>query len=542
MKRKKIVISISLIFVLIMIIIVFAFQFFQPQTKTIKVFTGFFNANTTPISKNNSMQNIIAEKIGAKCEETWIKADDDVESIIEDMILSENYPDFISAGIYHNMLVDAKAYIALDDYIDKYPNIKNYFTPQEWEKIRDDDGHIYIIPSFSKCNMYDTNTIHNDEAFWIQVKVLQWAGYPKVTTLDEYFDLIERYLEANPIGENGNPNIGYEIPTDPSIFFCLENPPQFLDGYPNDGSCMVDVETLTAMDYSTTNTAKRWFKKLNEEYKKGVVDPECFVMNKQQYYDKLSQGNVLGMVDQFWNFSDAVSKLPDECTYVPLGIVIDEGIEEHYHSQVAFDTSQGIGISVNCNDVESALQFINDLLSPEILNLRFWGLEGIDYSVDSEGMFYLTDEQYQRYNDTNVKINERCEYGYFPCYKGMNLDGINAYCPRYQPSEFYKQSSDIIKECFDAYGVKTFVELLNPAKGNQPWYPMWSYTNTFTDDTDYGKAKKDMDRVKQEYLPKVVMNSDFESAWNEFLEVYNRECDVEAYLNELTNEIRRSVQ
>lgn len=46
-------------------------------------------------------------------------------------------------------LYDAGALVALDDYIDKYPNIKNYFTEQEWDQLRQDDGHIYWIPQFS---------------------------------------------------------------------------------------------------------------------------------------------------------------------------------------------------------------------------------------------------------------------------------------------------------------------------------------------------------------------------------------------------------
>ena len=55
----------------------------------------------------------------------------------------------------------------------------------------------------------------------------------------------------------------------------------FLDGYPNDGSCMVDPETQKVMDYNTTDTAKAYFGKLNEEYKKGIVDPfEKIQLNK----------------------------------------------------------------------------------------------------------------------------------------------------------------------------------------------------------------------------------------------------------------------
>lgn len=512
----------------------------SPQSNEIRVYSSFFSAHSSDISDNNKIQQLIAEKIGAMCDETWLAENETAETVISNMIMSGDYPDFIypDASDYQKLL-NAGAFIPIDEYWDDYPNIKNYFSENEWNRIRESDGHIYKIPSFSKCYMYDTSTVHNDEAFWVQVKVLQWAGYPKITTLDDYFNLLEDYIKANPVGENGQPNIAYEILADESIFFCLDNPPQFLDGYPNDGACIVDAESLTAVDYNTTPTAKKWFKKLNEEYKKGIIDPECFLLTPTQYYEKIKSGNVLGMVDQYWNFRESESQLPDECKYVPLGVVIEEGVEEHYHSQIAFDPSSGLGISIDCNDVDGALKFINDLLDPEILNLRFWGIEGVDYSVGDDGIFYLTDEQNEKNHDAQYSADNRCLYKYFPYYWGMNQDGINAYCPSCQPSEFYKTRSDIIKECFTAYGVQTYVELLNPAGENAPWYPMWSYTSTFTNDTPYGKAKSDMDQVKFEYMPKVVMSDDFESAWDEYMTAYSKNCDVQVYLDALTDEIRR---
>lgn len=512
----------------------------QKDKDEIRVYSSFFNAQIDSISPDNDIQQMIADKIGAKCIETWLQDGEDAEEIVSDMIMSNEYPDFIyPTADGCQKLIQANALIPIDEYWDDYPNLKNYFTEDEWNRIRADDGHVYYVPSFSKCYMYDTNTIHNDEAFWIQVKVLKWAGYPKITTLDEYFDLLERYVEANPTADDGSANIAYEILADKSIFFCLDNPPQFLDGYPNDGACIVDTETLTAIDYNTTPTAEKWFRKLNEEYHKGIIDPECFVLTPEQYYNKIKTGNVLGMVDQFWNFRRATKELPDECQYVPIGVVIEEGIEEHYHSQVALDTSQGVGVTISCDDIDGALKFMNDLLDPEILNLRFWGVEGVDYEVNEDGLFYLNDEQNSHRNDKEYETSHRCLYSYFPYYWGMNQDGINAYTSSYQPDEFYKGLSDIMKECFDAYGVKTYVELLNQAGENPSWYPMWSYTGTFTSDTPYGKAKENMDEVKYEYLPAVVMSDDFDSAWAEYIRVYNERCDVDAYLDALTKEIRR---
>ena len=99
-----------------------------------------------------------------------------------------------------------------------------------------------------------------------------------------------------------------------------------------------------------------------------------------------------------------------------------------------------------------------------------------------------------------------------------------------------------MQECLSAYNAQTYVELLNKSKQNDPWYPMWSYANTFTDETDYGMAKTAMTNIKHEYLPRVVMSDDFEAAWNEYMSVYEKESNYQAYYDELQNYVDRSLK
>ena len=55
------------------------------------------------------------------------------------------------------------------------------------------------------------------------------------------------------------------------------------------------------MDYNVTDTAKRYFGKLNEEFRKGIMDPGAFNCQPMiNIWIKLSTGAVLGMVDQWW--------------------------------------------------------------------------------------------------------------------------------------------------------------------------------------------------------------------------------------------------
>ena len=399
----------------------------------VKNFTAFFATPGTEINDDNEIQNLIAQKTGVKVKETWLTGQTAQEAV-GTLIAGGEYPDFIDGGDGTQQLYQAGALVALDDYIDKYPNIKNYFTAEEWDKLRQDDGHIYWIPEFSNINGEEKTCTHNDEAFWIQTRVLKWANYPKIKTMDQYFDLLEKYNAANPAMEDGTKNIPYTILCDDWRYFCLENAPQFLDGYPNDGSVIVnadDPKNPKIVDYNTTATAKKYFQKLNEEYKKGIVDSESFTQTYDEYIAKLSTGRVLGMIDQWWDFAynvnDALKQAgldKQGCDYVPLPITIDESVQNRWHcSGGAFNNGAGLSITTSCKDVDGALQFINDLLDQDNHNLRFWGVEGKDYEVDKDGMFYRTPEERTNCSDTAYKASHLCTYSYFPQYNGTSKDG-----------------------------------------------------------------------------------------------------------------------
>ena len=514
----------------------------------IKEFTAFFATPGSEINDDNEVQQIIAERVGAKCKETWLTGQTDKEAI-GTMIAGGEYPDFIEGGSATPQLIDAGALVPLDDYLDQYPNIKALFSEQDWDKLRQPDGHIYFIPQFGTVKGRERVCTHNDEAFWIQTRVLEWAGYPKVETMDEYFDLIEAYNEANPTMEDGTTNIPYTILCEDWRYFCLENAPQFLDGYPNDSSCIVDPEELKVIDYNTTPTAKRYFQKLNEEYQKGIVDPESFTQTYDEYISKLSTGRVLGMIDQWWDFAytaeDSIKTQgldAQGCQYVPLPITIEKGIKNQWHNSGAvLNVSSGIAVTTSCEDVEGALQFMNDLLDQEIHNLRFWGVEGVDYSVNENGEFTRTAEQRLQATDAAYKASHLCTYSYFPQYTGTSDDGINANKSDGQETEFFDGLSESVKNCFEAYGAKTYVEMIGTTEAPGAWYPMWSFSNSLNTSTEGGTAWTLMGEIKHEYLPKVVMAADFDSAWDEYMAAYEG-CNPQAFLDEMQAELDRRME
>lgn len=227
------------------------------------------------------------------------------------------------------------------------------------------------------------------------------------------------------------------------------------------------------------------------------------------------------------------------CNYVPLGLTIDPGMENQWHTPgKTINTSNGIAITKDCENIEMAFAFIDALLSQELYNLRFWGIEGTDYCINENGLFYRTPEQRMRTTNSEYKASHMCYYSYFPQWHGTSCDGINAMQPLEQPSEFLDSLSVDVRECFEAYGVSNYVEMLASVDKTGPWFPMYSYSNTLTTETPGGVAWKRMVEVKQEWLPIVVMAEDFEAAWEAYLQAYQK-CHPQDFMEQMQLELER---
>ena len=509
-------------------------------------FTMFTAMPGSEKNDNNEVKEIIAHKIGARVKEIWLTGQSDAEAI-GTIIASGEFPDFINGGDAMKSLYDEDVLVAWDDYLEEYPNLKEMYTDAEWEMFRQEDGHIYWANVFQNSYGEDRTTTHNDEAFWVQTKVLEWAGYPTISTLDQYFDLLESYAAENPTTEDGATVIPYTMLCEDWRYFCIENAPQFLDGYPNDGSVIVDKENLQCVDYNTTETAEKYFRKLNEEYNKGIIDIEFGTQTYDEYIAKLSTGAVLGMCDQWWDFAYTVNDVFKQqgldlkgCNYIPLGLTIEEGMENRWHSYAdTVNNSSGVAITTSCKDIDAAFKFLSDMLEQEIHDLRFWGVEGVDYLVDEDGMYYRTDEMRAMVAENEYKASHLCDYSYMPQWLGTSKDGKNAMQPSQQTSEFFEGLAEPLVKAFEAYGVENYPDMIGSVvEENAPWFPMYSFSNNFTTETPGGVAWTKIAEVKHEWLPKVVMAADFDSAWAEYMDAYSA-TNPEAFLAEMQEELER---
>lgn len=525
------------------------------ETEGITDMTMFIAMPGSEINAGNEIQEIIAEKTGVRVKETWLTGQT-AEEAIGTIMAGGDLPDFMDAGDGSTKLYEAGMLVAWDEYLELYPNLKEMYTDKQWDNFRMSDGKIYWANVFNNTYGAPKSKNHGDEAFWIQCRVLEDAGYPTIETMDEYFDVLEKYYDANPTFTDpaGNviDNIPYTILCDDWRYFCLENAPEFLDGYPNDGSVIVDKSGAkpTIVDYNTTDTAYKYFKKLNEEYNKGYIDKEFATQIYDEYIAKLSTGAVLGMIDQNWDFNYTITPVFQQagldelgCNYIPLGITIEKGMDNRWHTYGdTLNMASGVCVTTSCENPNLAFQFMNDLLSQEIHDLRFWGVEGTDYLVDADGLYYRTEEMRNKANEDAYKASHYCMYSYFPQWGGTSRDGINAMQPGDQYSEFVEGLADPVVKVFEAYGVEGYAEMIGSVvEENEPWFPMYSYSNNIGTETAGGVAWTKMGQTKHEWLPKVVMAADFETEWANYMEAYAA-TNPQDFLDEMQVELDRRIE
>ena len=495
------------------------------DTITLTVFRGDPGDQPT---EDNKIYKLIEEKLGIKFEIEFLAGD--LAETLGLKLADDVYPDLFDGGNYAETLEGAEVLIDLLPYIteEKTPNLyKHIYTNDRIKQLLTEDGKLYIIPNYGINYNDQIQNECNGPAFFIQKQVIAWNDYKVPTTLNEYFDLIERFMAANPTTANGTPYTGFAILCEGWRHFCLINPVQHLMGRPNDGEVLIDVndpgyhtETFIDKPY-----AKAYYAKLNEEYHKGLINKDTFVMNYDQYIAALSNGTVLGMFDQTWDFGPATDSLRAskmyENTYLALPLVYDpeyvdgKVIEEHYLNGAVMNKDRGFGISTTCKYPERVVQMFETLLSDEWQTILQWGIEGEDYYVEN-GRYLMTKEQYDNRADAQWKRANRALAIWESCPKKQGtMDNGNAWDPSQQPEIYFGGMNDYDKEFLTAAGKKTPAEFFNPPIELAPYGEAWQIDKAPID-IDYNQGFLP---IQDRWLPIIITcdPAEIDANWDAFV-------------------------
>lgn len=519
------------ILALAMVLSLCSFALAAEEPITVSVFIG--DPGDQPTS-DNKIYKMIEDEFGIKFEFEFLAGD--LDETLGTKLIGEDYPDLFNGSNSAEKLINGGALIDLLPYIseEKTPNLYNHIKDL-LPTLVDEEGKLYIIPNYGINYNAQIQNYCNGPAFFIQKQVLEWGGYPQIKTLNEYFDLIERFIAENPTDENGAAYEGFAILCEGWRHFCLINPVQHLVGRPNDGEVIVNVnsgnwETTT---FVNQDYAKGYYKKLNEMYNKGLINKDTFVMNYDQYIAKLSSGTVLGMFDQTWDFNTATQALETakmyKNTYIALPLVYDEEygygtFTEQYLNGTVANKNRGFGISVNCEYPERMINLFENLLSDRWQKILNWGIEGEDYSV-VDGRMLMTQEQYNQRSDASWQIANQAKaiWDGAPKKQGTMDDG-NAWDPSNQSEIYFDQMNDYDKAFLAAYGYKKPADFFNAPCTLAPYGEAWQIDKAPIQD-DYD----DFLLIQDQQLPGIIMatdEADFNAKWDAFIQAITPSATV----------------
>ncbi len=69
---------------------------------------------------------------------------------------------------------------------------------------------------------------------------------------------------------------------------------------------------------------------------------------------------------------------------------------------------------------------------------------------------------------------------------------------------------------------------------------MYSYATSLSDTTEAGMVYEQINEIKHEWLPRVIMAEDFDTAWQEYMDAYNA-CSPQILMEDLQQEVMRRI-
>ena len=121
-------------------------------------------------------------------------------------------------------------------------------------------------------------------------------------------------------------------------------------------------------------------------------------------------------------------------------------------------------------------------------------------------------------------------------------DGINTVLPDNNQKKYFQSLSPYDQNFLTQYHYATFVDFLDPPElENQPWFPLYSFTNTQDDYSFIGRQTKTINNLYKKWLPQLIMcpEKDFETMWHDYKEDFYEQVDVDQYEALLTAEVEK---
>lgn len=322
----------------------------------------------------------------------WVAANGAADQNLNNMIVSGDLPDVITMdrGAKIEQLVDADMLVAFDDYIDKYPNLKEWLGEDALNLLRSSDGKLYQFP-----NWYTgTGELGGNAGWMLNTKIHKELGSPEIETydeLEEYLLLVkDEYPEITPL------DVQEEFRGFPAIYGGFgENKPFFNveeTFFYQDGDKLLPVFDDPALKESLLYTSRL--------FRNQLITQDAFTQTYDQYMETVNSGNAAVIVsvdalNQGHEGSLAGKDTDDEPLYKAIWPIHKEGLDPN---EIKIDPKYRTGwnstlITKNAEDPEKIFAFMDWFTTPEGQRIRFDGPPGVRWDeLDEDGVVIKSDK------------------------------------------------------------------------------------------------------------------------------------------------------
>lgn len=477
----------------------------------------FYNADGAEDPWTDPVALAITEATGVTLDTLY--PSDVEEKTVELMIATGELPDLIFAKGDSDILIEQGALIDLSDLIDEYgPHIKALYG-DEYEKLQSSRENPAIYQLY--CGKVQDEALTSSGTAQLQWAVLAFNDYRIPYTLDEYGDMIREY-KARHLNIDGQTTIGITLSvTDWHWYTTLANPSGYIANGAIDNGQWIVSDDYKVQYKHMVGGQKEYYRWLNRMYDEKVLDQEFAIQTHEDYLEKIASGRVLGLLDADWDYTTAENTLKAagryERTYAGLPVTIDSSVKCASLAPQGLNT-WGIGITTACKDPVRAIQFLDWLCTEEAQILVNWGIEGVNYYYDEDGVRCRTAEEIER-AEKNVSYQNETGVGLhsypFPSYGNTVLDSTGNYFCILNPESVADSYNEQEQAALEAWDVERLTDIFPQADEfeKKEYTPLWSRILP----ADLDRQLSRLDEIAREGLIDcVVCTPDkFDSKWDQ---------------------------
>jgi ABC-type glycerol-3-phosphate transport system substrate-binding protein len=307
-----------------------------------------------------------------------IQAKGNQAQVMTTMMASGDLPDLIYGDRYNadiERLIEGGKLVALDPYLDKYPNLKKWLDPKLMDLLRSKDGKLYKFP-----NWY-TEKPTNTAGYVVNKKIYAELGSPTLETIDDLYGYLVKVKEK--YGDK-------VVPFEPDraqdaqgvgLLYTAFGEGNNYKAFSSDLQGVVNGDKITSI--FTDPSFRESQKFVSKLYREKLISQDMFTQVRDAVLEKLMTGRVAvyagSSVTTFASQADKALKEKDPTDgYFMIWPIHKAGLDKNKIHPGGWDR---LGwnittITTSAKEPEKIFAFLDWMTGPEGMTIQFFGPEG----------------------------------------------------------------------------------------------------------------------------------------------------------------------